>query len=83
MSLSVTSGKFSTLGSMVLYILDINDEVPVISMEENITLMEEIPTGTPIAGLFQVADSDKGDNLTYSLTGMHVGQFLFMVQICF
>ncbi|XP_041349470.1 protocadherin Fat 4-like [Gigantopelta aegis] len=75
LTISVKSGKHSTSGSMVLYITDVNDEVPVISLEENLTLAEEIPIGTHIAGLFQVVDSDKGDNLTYSLTGNHSQYF--------
>ncbi|XP_067685337.1 protocadherin Fat 4-like [Haliotis asinina] len=48
---------------------DLYDEVPVITVSEMTEIREEMPVGSVISGIFNVKDNDRGDNLTYTLTG--------------
>lgn len=54
---------------MTVNIQDVIDETPVISGTLSVNIDEEQAIGTPVAGLFSVADADAGDVLTYALSG--------------
>ncbi|XP_067654493.1 protocadherin Fat 4-like [Haliotis asinina] len=70
---SATDGTYSVNQTIVVHVLDSNDETPVVTVTKTIYIPEEIPVGTDVARGHIVIDADNSDTLAYSLQGADSG----------
>ncbi|XP_067654356.1 protocadherin Fat 4-like [Haliotis asinina] len=75
--LNADDGVFATNVTMTVYITDVIDEAPVLTILEPVTIQEELAINTTLGGIFTVFDSDQNDNFTYSLEGNDCDYFSF------
>ncbi len=66
---SATDGVNTVNKTLALQITDTNDETPVITVNSQMSIPEELPVGTGVARGYVVSDRDDGDKITYSLEG--------------
>ncbi|XP_046559782.1 protocadherin Fat 4-like [Haliotis rubra] len=66
---SATDGTYPVDQTLVVHVLDSNDETPVVTVTKEIYIPEEIPVGTDVARGYTVSDADEDDTLTFSLQG--------------
>ncbi|XP_048242201.1 cadherin-23-like [Haliotis rufescens] len=71
--ISATDGKYTVDQTLVVHVLDSNDETPVVTVTKVIYIPEEIPVGTDVARGYIVSDADENDTLTFSLQGTDSG----------
>ncbi|XP_071104749.1 protocadherin Fat 4-like [Haliotis cracherodii] len=69
LTVSATDGKYTVDQTLVVNVLDSNDETPVVTVTKVIYIPEEIPVGTDVARGYFVSDADENDTLTFSLQG--------------
>ena len=62
-------GVFVVIVVMTVVVEDVNDEVPVLVFAQDLALMEEMPVGSVLQGIFSAVDHDHNDNLTYYVQG--------------
>ncbi|XP_071099220.1 protocadherin-16-like [Haliotis cracherodii] len=64
-----TDGVFETDVSLQVNVVDVIDEVPMITKITNSSMAEEQAIGTGVYGGYVVTDADASDNLTYTVSG--------------
>ena len=55
--------------SLTISVMDVRDEVPVITGTKIRRIVEELPIGTRLGGLFKMTDADVEDQHVFTLTG--------------
>ena len=68
---SATDGESTTESSLLVRVTNVMDEPPLIRVGEQTSLVEALPPGMTVGGLFTASDADEGDTLNYTLQGKY------------
>ncbi len=66
---SITDGVHTVNSTLTVRVTDVIDETPLLETFVPGYITEEMPVGTEVTGLYHVTDLDRGDSLTFTLTG--------------
>ncbi|XP_046559783.1 protocadherin Fat 4-like [Haliotis rubra] len=75
LTVRASDGVHETDAAVNINVTDIIDEPTVITVHNPLSIVEELPVGTPLGGVYDVTEKDKDDVLIYSLEGTESSYF--------
>ncbi|XP_067656147.1 protocadherin Fat 4-like [Haliotis asinina] len=73
--ITASDSVYNTSSALTVKVTNSKDEAPVITVNENNTMLEEYPVGTVMYGMYMVFDPDGPDALSYTLSNTATGLF--------